>query len=220
MSRFSWDSMETFFKNSPSRKAYNTGSSSGSSSSSNTGGNTNSSSSGRVDLPIAANDMEIYKEINRLAAESKDENLPILERVGREKKIASLMLDRINNSHRSRIIKDLPQWRPILRATTDIPIKVPKVYTELNYVMCRNSKGEWKVHIVQLYVYAYPGLEMEDVSWTMLEIARDLFARGELRSDPIEFDGSQGYPGLRGAFGQVCFGTQTAFKIFDVRRWE
>ena len=165
--------------------------------------------------------MERWKEIGRLAAESKDKNLPILERVGREKKIVSIMLDiRINMNRGLRIVRDVPQWHPILRTTTYIPVGVPEAYTELNYVMCRDSKGEWKVQTVQLYVYAYPGLEMEDVIWTLLEIARDLFARGELRSDPIEFDGSQGYPGLRGAFGQVCIGTQTAFNIFDVRDWE
>ena len=226
MSCFSWDSMETFFKNSLSRKAYSAGSSSGSSSSSNTGGNTNSSSSGRGGLPITPNDMERWKEsyqleISRLAAESEDDNLPILERVGREKKIASIMLDMmINMSRGLRIVKDVPQWHPILRTTTHILVGVPEAYTELNYIMCRNLKGEWKVHTVQLYIHAYPRLQLEDVTWTILEIARDLFARGELRSDPIEFGGSQGYPGLRGAFGQVCFGTQTAFNVFDVRDWE
>jgi hypothetical protein len=129
MSRFSWDSMEAFLKNSPSLKSYSTGSTSGSSSSSNTGRNTNSSSSGRGGLPITPNDMERWKEIGRLAAESKDENLPILERVGREKKIASIMLDiMINMSRGLRIVKDVPQWHPILRTTAHIPVGVPKIH--------------------------------------------------------------------------------------------
>ena len=211
-----WRSMESFVKNSVSKTTFSTERSSVSTNSLETKGEKIPLGSGWKAPLMTLRDKKNQKEIQRLLAEIKDENLLIKERVAREKEILNRMLDDFVADPTFRVVKDVPQQRPILRSMINIPVGVPGIYIELNYVMYLDSKEEWKVQVVQLYLCEYSRLEFYDVLWTLLENARDLFARGDLRTDPMSL-GVKSPPGLRGAFRQMCVRTQSVFNAFDVR---